>query len=46
MEKKFTSVLLFGNASFDNNKNTFILNTTIDYIITTRRFDVPLFSNS
>ena len=28
---KFTSVLRFGNTSFDNNKNTFILDATILY---------------
>ena len=45
-DSKFTSALLFGDTSFDNNKNTFIRNATIDYIISTRRFDVPLFSSS
>ena len=45
-DSKFTSVLLFGDTSFDNNKNTFILDATIDYIILTGRFDVPLFSSS
>ena len=43
---KFTSVLIFDHTSFDNNKNTFILDATIDYIISTGRFDVPLFSSS
>ena len=38
-DSKFTSVLLFGDTSFDNNKNTFILDATIDYIISTGRFD-------
>ena len=41
-DSKFTRVLLFGDTSFDNNKNTFILNATIDYIISTGRFDEPL----
>ena len=45
-DSKFTSVLLFGDSSFNNNKNTFILDATIDYIISTRRFEVPLFSSS
>ena len=45
-DSKFTSVLLFGDTSFDNNKNTFILDATIDYIISTERFDVPLLSSS
>ena len=45
-DSKLTSVLLFGDTSFDNNKNTFIIDATIDYIISTGRFDVPLFSSS
>ena len=36
-DSKFTSVLLFGNTSFDNNKNPFILDVIIDYIISTGR---------
>ena len=42
---KFTSALLFGGTSLDNNKNTFILDA-IDYVISAGRFDVPLFSSS
>ena len=45
-DSKFTSVLLFGDISFYNYKNTFILDATIDYIISTKRFDEPLFNNS
>ena len=45
-DSKFTSVLLFGDTSFDNNKNSFILDAAIDYIISTRRFDEPLFNSS
>ena len=45
-DSKFTSALLFDDTSFDNNKNTFILDGTIDYIISTGGFDVPLFSSS
>ena len=45
-DSKFTNVLLFGDTSFDNNKNTFIPHDTIDYIILTGRFDEPLFNNS
>ena len=45
-DSKFTSILLFSDNSFDNNKNTFIFDATIDYIISTGRFDVPLFSSS
>ena len=45
-DSKFTSVLLFGDTSFDRNKNTFILEATIDYVISTGRFDEPLFNSS
>ena len=45
-DSKFTSVLVFGDISFDNNKNIFILEATIDYIISTGRFDEPLFNSS
>ena len=45
-DSKFTRVLLFGDISFDNNKNTFILDATIDYIISTEKFDEPLFTSS
>ena len=45
-DSKFTRVLIFGDTSFDNNKSTFILYATIDYTISTRRFDEPLFKNS
>ena len=45
-DSKFTSVLLFGETSFDNTKSTFILDATIDYIISTGRFDEPLFNCS
>ena len=45
-DSKFTSALLFGDTSFDKSKNTFILDATIDYIILTGRFDIPLFGIS
>ena len=45
-DSKLTSVLLFGDTSFDNNKNTFGLDATIIYIILTGRFDVPLYRSS
>ena len=34
---------LFGSNSFDTNANTNVLNATIEYIISTKRFDEPLF---
>ena len=40
-DSKFTCVLLFGNTSLDNDKNTFSLDVTTDYIISTRRFNEP-----
>ena len=43
-DSKFTSFLLFTDASSDNTKNTFILDATIDYIISSGRFDGPLFN--
>ena len=42
---KFTSVLLFGDNSFDNDKNTFILDATVDYIISIGRFDERSFNS-
>ena len=35
--------LLFGSNSFDTNANTNVLNATVEYIISTKRFDEPLF---
>ena len=34
---------LFGNCSVDAHTNTQILNATIEYILTTKRFDESLF---
>ena len=45
-DSKFTSVLLLHDTFFDNNKNIFILDATIDYINSTGRFDEPLFNSS
>ena len=39
---RISETLLFGISSFNDTKNTSILNTTIDYILSTKRFDVPL----
>ena len=33
---------LFGISSFNDTKNTSSLNTAIDYVLLTKRFDVPL----
>ena len=45
-DSEFATVILFGDTSFDNNKLTFILDATIDYIISTKRFDEHLFNSS
>ena len=39
----FFLILLFGNLSFNSNKNLEILNATIDYILSTKRLDDALF---
>ena len=38
-----TDILLFGKASLDITANTLILNATMNYIISTNRFEVSLF---
>ena len=38
-----TQALLFGCASFDSEINTLVLSATIDYILSTERFEEPLF---
>ena len=35
--------LLFGSNSFDTDANTNVLNATTEYILSTKRFDEPLF---
>ena len=45
-DSKFTSILLFSDISFDNNKITFILYVTMDYIFSTRRSYEILFNSS
>ena len=39
---RLSEILLFGDSSFNDTKNTSILNATIQYIYDTKRFDVPL----
>ena len=38
-----TQTLLFGCTSFDLETNTLVLNATIDFILSTERFEEPLF---
>ena len=43
-DPRISEALLFGISSFNDTKNTSILNTSIDYILSSKRFDVPLTS--
>ena len=45
-DPRFSEMLLFGNSSFNNTKNTSILNTTIRSIVSSKRFEVPFFYSS
>ena len=42
-EPVLIKTLLFGNNLFDSNANTNVLNATIEYILSSKRFDEPLF---
>ena len=42
-EPVLTRTLLFGSNSFDTNANTDVLNATIEYILSTKKFGEPLF---
>ena len=37
-----TQILLFGNTTFNARENTKIINLTIDFILSTKRFDEPV----
>ena len=37
-----SEILLFSDSSFNDAKNTISLNSTIQYVFDTKRFDVPL----
>ena len=37
-----TKTLLFGDSLLSDSTNTLILNSTIDYVIATKRFDDPI----
>ena len=39
---RISKTLLFGTSAVNDTKNTSILNTRTDYILSTKRFDVPL----
>ena len=38
-------MLLFGDDSFSDIKNTFVLTASIEYILSRQRFDVSLYQN-
>ena len=39
---KVTETLLYGDRSYDDTKNTLIMNATMEFLFTSKRFDVPL----
>ena len=39
---KIMETLLYGNSSYDNINNTLIMNATMEFLLASRRFDVPL----
>ena len=39
---RLSQTLLYGNTLFDKEKGTLILNTTIEYVLSTERFKEPL----
>ena len=42
-ENSLCYTLLFGKENMNDSENTHILNATIEYILATERFNVPLF---
>ena len=44
-DSQLTQILLFGDTSFNSETNTSILNTTIDYFLSTKRFSNPIFES-
>ena len=44
-DSRFSEVLLFGNSSFSNTKNTYLLNSAVEYVVSFKRFEVPLFDS-
>ena len=39
---KVTETLLYGDSSYEDTKNTLIMNATMEFLFTSKRFDVPL----
>ena len=44
-DSNISKLLLYGHHSFNNEKNTSILTASIEYKISTKRFDAPLIQN-
>ena len=44
-DSRFSEVSLFGNSSFNNTKNIYFKNTTVEYVVSSKRFKVPLFDS-
>ena len=44
-DSNISKVLLYGNHSFNDVKNTSILTASVEHIISTKRFHAPLFQN-
>ena len=44
-DSNISKVLLFSEDSFNDIKNTSVLTASIEYILSTKRFDVPLYQN-
>ena len=42
-ENSLCYTLLFGNENMNDSENTHILKATIEYILSTERFNIPLF---
>ena len=44
-ETTFVKLPLYGDDSFDSATNTLILNASVEYILSSKRFDGPLLQN-
>ena len=42
---RISKALLFGDDSFNDVKNSSVLTSSIEYTLSTKRFDVPLYQN-
>ena len=41
-EMKVTKILAYGDSSLDDTNNTLIMNAPMEFLIASKRFDVPL----